>query len=1809
MLTVESRGDGGKGIGLGFGVGMEENELEEGEACSGQEAEGLCSEKDLVNLSYIDEKLQDVLGHFQKDFEGGVSAENLGAMFGGYGSFLPTYQRSPSIWCQPRSPPNASSHNGSRSPDNMLVEGARQNHLVSTCASINKTHATSVAPSDKSCKKDLGLGAIGAGETITQHDSFNKLINGSDQKTLKVRIKVGPDSVSGRDNAAIYSGLGLDISPSSSLEDSPCGSEGLSTELRDAPDESPMTIIQIMTCFPVPGGYLLSPLPDNLLYLAKKENSFLKNFKSGKLNMGIPEACAVLADLTPSKRDVKDLQKKMKLLEKNGKAMDLKSSSCKDDISSILKREIDIETQDGQEIVSDALNIPILSGPSGVEENEGKLVDESAKGSKMFDLSSEPNKLSVKGRVYSSELVKDSQKELMETIGDIGAGSSVDEITHSKGKLNLKTNMAEKALEEKVVTNYKRALSDGQNEDKCKTEKCYGTKDDYDETRGKKDSIEAPKENIVQKSNLYEQDIEMMFQTRDQQFEGRGKLRKSQSSGLPPMESRKRNPKAHSSSKSKEKKSSSLARKGDYLENKSKELKSQNEHSGSFSKESQIDLEDMKTVENRSRLLHAKDKMTEREHANEDHLLTFSEKPKERPVVKKVDNPPIPEEIVCAPLVAPVALNIPGSDAVAVSNAPVLIKENWVCCDRCQKWRLLPYGANPDLLPKKWQCNMLNWLSPGMNRCNISEEETTKALNALYQIPVPQSNTNLNGVPDVAPSNMILADSQHLSHTLDNNMNSAGAIGKKKHKLKDQSNPVNDSVFLPISSSIKKIQPASIKSRSLNDVNQPLESNLSSKVVLEHVSKSTDFSSDKHKEKKHRFLERHSDEGGYVERVGKHSKSKSKREVGQEGFKTSKKFKRDRLHHAGEDRHPEHNNASNVVLSTDNGLSTNTSQHNMQKYNCFASAKEVKCDSDSNLPVSSKRTKVQPQSLPNGEAKELVGALTMEKSVSDSGKKRKIKNWEENQDHLANIDRSQHQVDSKAAVKETFSENEMKREKKPKLSKSEVNESSTSKADGRSEKKGMSTKILLSGNTKHSTYEMGRNGLAVKENQVEQYQVNAASRQALDGVESFKKDLTYPHTSAAATSSSSKISGSRKSRGNLQEGRGSPVESVSSSPFRNSNLEKPFPFRSKSGGKDDAGFSVIGSPQNYSDGEADDGSDHPEIRNDKGSVQQRSVEGHRAMESRVLLSLRGSCNNEDKGTKTRDGMHLKLFGDTHDDSSPTEFEERNMVDNGVNTSNQQYKCPPLDEEHTKVNNHYLANGFVHRKSGKSSSTRSRDKQSSKSSNDKGKIKVSNSLSEQGELFSSKNEHNCQDNVHNNSSDWFNYPKDMRNEIHSYPEKDRGDHSLKKESKLQASLGAVKGVHTDHAVQGNIEAHGSSVSDKHHKDLNSRVVASGASCGNSGAQDNPQQVSHADDKNLFDRSGISAGRGKSQATMSSRDRQESQTYGSQTVPTHVKGIKSEGFLSDAKNGDALKAVKSRKPDELIGTQHGSLRQATPNRPDTRSPSRRDGHSVANVLKEARDLKHTANRLKSEGLELESTGLYFQAALKFLYYAFLLEPNAESARHGDGTQSMQMYSDTARLCEFCAHEYERCKEMAAASLAYKCVEVAYMKVSYFKHSSISKDRLELQTALQMVVPGESPSSSASDVDNLNNQVALDKGTSGKGVSSPQVAGNHIIAARNRPSFVRLLNYANETICAFDASKKMHIAFAAASSGLDKKSSGRLVSVRNVLDFNFHNVERLLQLIRLSPGNDPEAASDQWAEYYNTSLLGCWDELIML
>lgn len=45
-----------------------------------------------------------------------------------------------------------------------------------------------------------------------------------------------------------------------------------------------------------------------------------------------------------------------------------------------------------------------------------------------------------------------------------------------------------------------------------------------------------------------------------------------------------------------------------------------------------------------------------------------------------------------------------------IELGPAVPPDNWVGCDRCEKWRLLPIGIEPDNLPDKWLCSMSTWL-------------------------------------------------------------------------------------------------------------------------------------------------------------------------------------------------------------------------------------------------------------------------------------------------------------------------------------------------------------------------------------------------------------------------------------------------------------------------------------------------------------------------------------------------------------------------------------------------------------------------------------------------------------------------------------------------------------------------------------------------------------------------------------------------------------------------------------------------------------------------------------------------------------------------------------------------------------------------------------------------------------------------------------------------------------------------------------------------------------------------------------------
>jgi hypothetical protein len=132
------------------------------------------------------------------------------------------------------------------------IQGTHHNRSVVRGTSISSRNIPKRVPStDNLVKKETLTSGPSSRELPTQKQNFSKnSVGGStDQKTLKVRIKVGNENALRRKNAAIYSGLGLDISPSSSLEASSGGSAGPSAESRGIPGESPQSILEVLFSF------------------------------------------------------------------------------------------------------------------------------------------------------------------------------------------------------------------------------------------------------------------------------------------------------------------------------------------------------------------------------------------------------------------------------------------------------------------------------------------------------------------------------------------------------------------------------------------------------------------------------------------------------------------------------------------------------------------------------------------------------------------------------------------------------------------------------------------------------------------------------------------------------------------------------------------------------------------------------------------------------------------------------------------------------------------------------------------------------------------------------------------------------------------------------------------------------------------------------------------------------------------------------------------------------------------------------------------------------------------------------------------------------------------------------------------------------------------------------------------------------------------------------------------------------------------------------------------------------------------------
>ncbi|XP_010523247.1 PREDICTED: uncharacterized protein LOC104801627 isoform X2 [Tarenaya hassleriana] len=1491
---------------------MEESELEEGEACSynNNNDYGGCIDPD-TDLSYIDEKLHNVLGHFQKDFEGGVLTENLGPKFGGYGSFLPTYQRSP-VWSHPKTPTKLQNCTTPGSPNIFLAEKVRPGHASSILSSRSASKALSSSDSANP-KKSMNSKKSNRSETASS-SAKKKPVVFSKQNSLKLRIKVGSDNLAGEKNAEIYSGLGLDVSPSLSLDHGLSESEGMYCDPRDSPFESPTSILTVMTSLPVE-DHLLSPLSDELIRFIEREKFQKDNKYTTPSRFANESSNVTMTGLEPKCIEEKPLaEKKIKRAERKIFAVEANGRSKKNFFyGRNCARKEDIETD--------------TSYPTAVDTTKPSV--------KLFDVSEDDSNAACQSKV-----VGDGERGLWAPTQHKDLG--LDE--------NRRTSSAGSVREDKKTSSLDDVSHHSRKEDKHKGRRISSSsKKDSGASRAKtglEDSLRNHK--ASQRDNRNEQDVAKSLKEQEPQLSSGGKM-------------------------------------------KLKEETENNDQVDCHTIRKQVVAlkpnKDVRKVEDAYKdffgdMEESEEEEEEDEEDNCCSLEVIGSRKSDKVVVTAVDDiyekssfPLIESPPKEVKNVAPPILSKPGCDASLANSNPVFIQENWVACDKCGKWRLLPFGILPNDLPEKWMCAMLNWL-PGMNNCNVPEDETTKALWAMYQAPALDSQAAMQSNP--------LGRSSRFNQGDDITKN-------RKKGLKEVTNGIGKEGPQTAETS-KKTTQASARNGSIHH---------SSFVNQSNIGRHSHLPKEKQKHKqneKAKLVDQHSDGGGDSRSL----KRKSKRDADRESSMLTKKLKTEMFLFPDQDQGSGHGDMRPGRPSSSGGVPTMSIDNDRRRY--FDLSKGTEPDKKHKPQASSKRPKEE-------------GASS---DVTEAKRKRKLR------------DSHGFQVYSE------LSENENQEQKKARISKYEEKESSFSKENARSEKK----------SKRHS-----------------------------------KREFRHVQNSIAATSSSSKISISHKAKNSIHEGKGSPVESVSSSPMRISGPENSGSVRMKKKEPHDSNILSAIILRRFSDGEDDGGSDR---------LQTQMKDKHGSHESSVLDSW-----DKESSLKAKECEEPSLDAKRYD-----------IEDSGQNVLPR--KLDHSHEQGRHTNDHQRSNGSLSRKSGKGSSSRSKDKSQS----------IMSDLQD-GPRYIDKKTHEGK--------------------------------FLKEKSKTEGQTDVgVRG-----SPNGKVDAVRPNIPRQYDVERNS-------------ARKSSEMGNKADmfsEKETF------------QSWPPSRGIQDETSVRHSSLLSAPKKVdkcgKSAGNSSQADDASKATAQIRRKNNSATSLQNDHS-------PSPLHKELTSSQAAHNALKEAKDLKHTADRLKNTVSNLEHIELYFQACLKFLHGAFLLEMSSnESARQGETmVQSMKIYSSTANLCGFCAHEYEKSKDMGAAALAYKCMEVAFMRVINSSYTSANRYRNELQTALQMVPLGESPSSSASDIDNVNHPATADKVGTSKGINSPLVAGNHIVTAQNRSNLLRLLQYAQDVSLAMDASRKSRVALAASIGNLGEAQQGEgILSIKRALDYNFQDIEGLLRLVRLA------------------------------
>ena len=123
-----------------------------------------------------------------------------------------------------------------------------------------------------------------------------------------------------------------------------------------------------MTCFSVPGGFLLSPLHGNVLQLANKVAPLLKKWGQHLDVENAPSAYEGHSEhALHGGRFRCQTSKKKKSESKKRKLINTNMKDVIDDTNTIMSKEVKIETTVCQEIIPDMPGIPSCSGVSAME--------------------------------------------------------------------------------------------------------------------------------------------------------------------------------------------------------------------------------------------------------------------------------------------------------------------------------------------------------------------------------------------------------------------------------------------------------------------------------------------------------------------------------------------------------------------------------------------------------------------------------------------------------------------------------------------------------------------------------------------------------------------------------------------------------------------------------------------------------------------------------------------------------------------------------------------------------------------------------------------------------------------------------------------------------------------------------------------------------------------------------------------------------------------------------------------------------------------------------------------------------------------------------------------------------------------------------------------------------------------------------------------------------------------------------------------------------------------------------------------------